>query len=139
MALKNWIRFLVLPVCALVLGLLLAIPAAAAVDTAPDLPPLQSAPSEGTTTSNADSSSVSSPSDSYAAPSSDNDKMIWIGILVWVAFLLAAGIVIVLVFHSKKNPPGGAPPTGKGRKGDASPETLAYKERMLSDQHYRKY
>lgn len=135
MAWKRWIAGMA---CVMFL-LMLSLPVvSAAVSTVPDLPALSASQSE-TSDAAPSSSQPESESDSSAVAVQSDNRMILIGIVAWVAFLAVAGIVVVIILNVKKNPPGGAPPDGKGKLGKATPENLAYKERLLSDQHYRKY
>ena len=74
----------------------------------------------------------------YPSPEqSGENRIVLIGILAWVGFLVVVGVVAVIVAKSKRRPPGGG--SGSGRLGESSPGNEGYKERILSDQHYRKY
>ena len=72
-----------------------------------------------------------------SAEQSGENRIVLIGILAWVGFLVVVGVVAVIVVKSKRRPPGGG--SGSGRLGESSPGNEGYKERILSDQHYRKY
>lgn len=100
-----------------------------ALDTVPELPILTESQDETTETAS------EAPLPSAVSASYNDNKMLLLGIGAWVAFLLLIGIVAVVLINSRKHPPGG-PTSGKGKM---DPEQTAEKERMLSDQHYRRY
>jgi hypothetical protein len=109
----------------------------AAVSTVPQLPAISSGTGSSVETVSESEGAVTS-STLESAAVSDN-RMMLIGVGAWLLFLLVAAVVVLLISRTKKNPPGGAPPNQKGKLGKDSPENAAYKERMLGDQHYRKY
>lgn len=135
MAGKHWVAG-----AACALALLLASPAVAAVSTVPDLPGLSSAvqgESGADSTAGAPAAAPTEPESGAAASSpapaeeTGGNRLLFIGIGAWAGFLAAVGVVAVILFRGKKRPPGGGDQGGT--------DSAAYKERLLSDQHYRRY
>ncbi len=143
MALRRWIAGIL---CGLAAAALTATAVSAAVSTAPELPELSAS---GEAVPSGGSGSVSSvplesdgtgPAASAAEETAqEDDRTAYLGVLLWAAVLVIIAIVAVIAVNLRKNPPGGAPPNDKGKLAKDSPETAAYKERLLSDQHYRRY
>lgn len=137
MAGKHWVAGVA---CAL--ALLLASPSVgAAVSTVPDLPGLSSAAQQESGADGSGGASAAAPAEPESGAAASNpapaeetggNRLLFIGIGAWAGFLAAAGVVAVVLFRGKKRPPGGP---GDGGRTDSA----AYKERLLSDQHYRRY
>ena len=129
-----WKRYAVSLLCALFLWLTASLPVFA-INTVPELPDLQG--TTETTSQPAAPAADSSETEYPSAERSGENRIVLIGILAWVGFLVVVGVVAVIVVKSKRRPPGGG--SGSGRLGESSPGNEGYKERILSDQHYRKY
>ena len=130
--------FLLILLCLAVL-LLPGLSVFAEVDTAPELPVLSSAPekpSEQKSAASAPAEEAASHTVSENEDEQNDHVLIYLGIGAWALFLVILGVAIVLLIRRRKHPPGG----GAGGKGSQrSAEAIAYRERLLDDQHYRKY
>lgn len=135
MAIKRWLTAMV---CAAAMLFLSVSPVYAAMNTVPDLPELTGRPVEEQITLPVEPEQEPAVPQPAVQETNDN-KMVIIGIASWAAFFLVAGVVAVVIIRVKKNPPGGVTPNSSGKLGRPTPDTAAYKERMLSDQHYRRY
>jgi len=137
MAIKRWFAAMV---CAAVMLFLSVSPVSAAVKTMPTLPELTGKPVEEQIVLPLPPAEPQDPAEQMTAVTPQNDnKMVVIGIASWAAFFVVAGVVAIIIIRVKKNPTGGVTPNNKGKLGRPTPDTAAYKERMLSDQHYRRY
>lgn len=135
MAIKRW---LVASLCGMAMLFLSVCPVSAAIKTMPEIPDLTGEPiKEQITQSPASEPEQTEPV--LPTDTQDDNRMLVIGVASWIAFFVIAGIVAIIIVRVKKNPPGGAAPNSKGKLGRPTSDTEAYKERMLSDQHYRKY
>ena len=131
--------FLLILVC-LASFLLPGISVFAEVDTAPELPVLSSAPERSSEKKPAASVPAEEEPASHTVSANEEEQndtlLIYVGIGAWGLFLVILGVAIVLLIRRRKHPPGG----GAGGKGSQrSAEAIAYRERLLDDQHYRKY
>lgn len=138
MAIKRWF---IAMVCAATMLFLSISPVYAAMKTVPDLPELTGKPvvQEQITLPLPVEPDPDAQDPMTAVNEQNDNKMVVIGVACWAAFFVVAGIVAVIIIRVKKNPPGGVTPTSSGKLGRPTEDTAAYKERMLSDQHYRRY
>lgn len=135
---RRWAAILLTLLC-LTAFVLPGLSVFAEIDTAPNLPALSSAPEDteppAVSSSPADEDVASHLVSADEGAQNDN-RLIYLGIGAWALFLVILGVVIVLLIRRRKHPPGG----GAGGKGNQrSREAIAYRERLLDDQHYRKY
>ena len=139
MAIRRWLTAML---CAVTMLFLSASPVFAAINTMPDLPELTGKPIQEEVVLPAvpeGEEQLSAEQQMTPVNSQDDSRMIMIGIACWAAFLIVGGIVTVIIIRVKKNPPGGTTPNSRGKLGRETPDSAAYKERMLNDQHYRRY
>lgn len=136
MAIKRWLTAMV---CAATMLFLSVSPVYAAMKTVPELPELTGKPVQEQITLPAPIEPEQEEAPTTAVSQQNDNKMIIIGVASWAAFFVVAGVVAVIIIRVKKNPPGGVTPNSSGKLGRPTPDTAAYKERMLSDQHYRRY